>query len=851
MDFQFTQLTEQALSKAMNIATKYGSSQINLNHIWKAILDEHTTKDLFDTNILIVDQIISNELGQPMNLGNTIPKGMSYEAMQVMQDAYGKSKEIGDTHIALDTLIGSLFASNTKLQNAIKITSEQFWNIIKARRQNKQVQNEHDDANFNSLKKYTKNLTELAKQNKLDPVIGREQEIGRTMRILCRRTKNNPILIGLPGVGKTAIVEGLAQRIISGDVPDNLKGLSVLLLDMAALIAGAKYRGEFEERLKTVVEEIEKQSGKIILFIDEVHMLVGAGRTDGAMDAANILKPALARGELRCIGATTPEEYHQYIEKDAALERRFQAVEVNETTEAETLAILCGLQKKYEMHHGVLISMKAMREAVKLANRYIKNRFFPDKAIDLIDEACSRVQIKASSEPEILSQQKKQLIHSQMELQAISREEDTDSIARKLVLQTAITNLSEQVRNLTAQWEQEKNAKTALSALKKELEAKQLEQSIAIRTGQLERAAELNYQVIPGLEAKIEALSQKALEEKHLTKEEVTAADIAKVVSQATGIPVSKMLETQALQLTNMEQILQEKVVGQNNALHIISSAIRRARTGLTSHNRPLGVFLCLGPTGVGKTQMAKALADFLFHDQKAILRLDMSEYMEKHNVSRLIGSPPGYIGHEQGGYLTEAIKRKPYQIILCDEIEKAHPDVFDIFLQVFDEGRLTDGKGTTVDFSNTIILMTSNIGSSEIIQIDPDKTELSKKVISSVMEEVQKAFRPEFLNRLDDIIFFHRLGKEQIIKIVDIELEELANTLEHEHKAILNITSKAKQALANQGYDPIYGARPLKRVIQREIQDLLANAIIKNEITDGSHITIDFQDEDFILLQE
>lgn len=837
MNFQFTQLAEEVLAKSMSIATDYSSNQVKPVHVWAALLEQPTTQEIFDQHFNQLALYIKNELGTKPSSNNASTMGLSFESNQAITQAYQKGKELNDTHIAIDTLLYAFYKNMPELEKALNLKPEQLWNLITQRRNNKNVQSASEDNNFNALHKYTKNLTLQA--NKLDPVIGRNEEIDRTIRILCRRTKNNPILTGLPGVGKTAIVEGLAQRIASGDVPEHLLGVNILLLDMAALIAGAKYRGEFEERLKIVINEVIEKAHSIILFIDEVHMIVGAGKTEGAMDAANILKPSLARGELRVIGATTPDEYQQYIEKDAALERRFQEVRINETTEEETLAILCGLQEKYEHHHGVTISIKALQEAVKLASRYIKNRFFPDKAIDLIDEACSRAQIRASSQPEELSTKKRQLLQLQIEYQAISREKDEDMKEEAEKLKEKVTLLGEEVRNLDTQWQQTQSAKFNLKNLQSKLDNFKIEQEEAMRKGKLDRAAEISYQLIPDLQKQIAQIE-------NVAHEEVNASDIAAIVSQSTGIPVSKMLQTQADQLLHMENLLQMQVVGQDQALKSVSDAIRISRTGLNAGNKPIGVFLMLGPTGVGKTKLAKALADFLFHDEKAILRLDMSEYMEKHNVSRLIGSPPGYIGHEQGGYLTESVKRQPYQIILCDEIEKAHPDVFDIFLQVFDEGRLTDGKGKTVDFTNTLILLTSNIGSEHIIQEkNPQITDKTKML---VMEEVQKAFRPEFINRLDDIIFFQRLGQDQISKIIDIELKQLQNTLQKEYKANLELTQAAKNALIQQGYDPLYGARPLKRLIQKNVENKIANAILEGALDDGKQVKIDFERGDFAI---
>lgn len=846
MDYQFTQLVEQVFSKAMGYASDGGDGQIHAKHVWKALLEESTTKDLFGEKFHLireyVDQNVKPKYTQENLNSHTNVKGFSYDMAMIVQDAYGQAKKIGDTHISIDVLIWALYQKTSELFEKMKIGIEQLWQVILSRRKNKPVQSENDDANFNALQKYTRNLTKLAREGKLDPVIGREQEINRTMQVVSRRTKNNPVLIGSPGVGKTAIVEGLALRIASGDVPENLQNIILLSLDMGSLIAGAKYRGEFEERLKSVLEEINSAQGRIVLFIDEIHLLVGAGKTEGAMDAANMLKPALARGELRCIGATTTDEYRQYIEKDAALERRFQPVLVKETTEEETLTILRGLREKYEVHHGVIISDKALIAAVKLAGRYLTQRFFPDKAIDLVDEACSRVQLIASSKPEVLDQKERQLMQLQVEKQSLSRESDKDSKKRMSELEIEITQLGEEVRALTSKWEQEQGEKHQITDLKKQLDDARTQQEIAMRNGDLEKAAQLSYQIIPDLEHKVKELIDRfgdtGAGDRHISREEVTAEDIARIVSQSTGIPVDKMLQAQADELLHMEDLLRKEVVGQEEALQKVSSAIRRARVGLSGRNRPLGVFLCVGPTGVGKTQLAKALANFLFHNDRSILRIDMSEYMERHSVARLIGAPPGYVGYDQGGFLTEAVKRQPYQIILCDEVEKAHPDVFDIFLQLFDEGRLTDGKGKTVDFSNTLILLTSNLGSKQIME---DKgSELSEKTKQKVLEEIAKAFRPEFLNRLTDIILFKRLSEESLERIVDIEIKQLQKLLIDEHQITLTLTDNARRVLAQQGYDPIYGARPLKRLIQRDIEDLIAEEMLKDTNMEGVTLTID-----------
>ena len=692
------------------------------------------------------------------------------------------------------------------------------------------------EQSFDALKRYARDLTAAAAEGKVDPVIGRDEEIRRTIQVLSRRTKNNPVLIGEPGVGKTAIAEGLAQRIVKGDVPESLKDKRLLALDMGALIAGAKYRGEFEERLKAVLSEVQAEGGRIILFIDELHTIVGAGKAEGAMDAGNLLKPALARGELHCVGATTLDEYRKQIEKDAALARRFQPVFVSEPTVEDTISILRGLKEKYEQHHGVRITDSALVAAATLSNRYITDRFLPDKAIDLMDEAASRLKMEIDSKPEALDAIDRDLMQMKIEREALRKESDAASKDRLARLDKSIADLEEKSKSLTARWESEKKKLGSAQKLKVELDQRRNELDQAQRRGDLGRAGELAYGVIPGLEKKLKELEAGDAKVGAMVEEAVTPDHVAAIVSRWTGIPVDKMLEGERDKLLRMEQELGKRVVGQQEAVDAVSKAVRRARAGLQDPNRPIGSFIFLGPTGVGKTELTKALAEFLFDDESALLRIDMSEYMEKHSVARLIGAPPGYVGYEEGGALTEAVRRRPYQVVLFDEIEKAHPDVFNVLLQVLDDGRLTDGQGRTVDFKNTLIVMTSNIGSEYLAnQKEGEDTDAARPY---VMAELRAKFRPEFLNRVDDIILFHRLRRDQMVSIVDIQIGRLQRLLA-DRKLKLELDDAARTWLANRGYDPTYGARPLKRVIQKSVQDPLAEQILAGRIRDGDTVRI------------
>ncbi|HWU96522.1 MAG TPA: ATP-dependent chaperone ClpB, partial [Sphingomonas sp.] len=688
---------------------------------------------------------------------------------------------------------------------------------------------------YDALKKFARDLTEAARAGKLDPVIGRDEEIRRTIQILARRTKNNPVLIGEPGVGKTAIAEGLVLRIANGDVPDNLKNRTLMSLDMGSLIAGAKYRGEFEERLKGVLDEVKAGEGDIILFIDEMHQLIGAGKTEGAMDAGNLLKPALARGELHCIGATTLDEYRKYVEKDPALQRRFQPVFVGEPTVEDTISILRGLKEKYELHHGVRITDAALVSAATLSNRYITDRFLPDKAIDLMDEAASRIRMEVESKPEEIENLDRRIIQLKIEREALKKETDAASKDRLATLEGDLANLEQQSAELTARWQAEKDKIAGESRLKEQLEAAKIELDQAQRAGDLAKMSELSYGTIPALTRQLE--EAQATTKGAMLREEVTSEDIAAVVARWTGIPVDKMLEGEREKLLNMEQVLGKRVIGQADAVKAVSTAVRRSRAGLQDPNRPLGSFLFLGPTGVGKTELTKALAEFLFDDPNAMVRIDMSEFMEKHSVARLLGAPPGYVGYEEGGVLTEAVRRRPYQVVLFDEVEKALGDVFNVLLQVLDDGRLTDGQGRTVDFSNTIVILTSNLGSQFLTNLGEGQSVDS--VEPQVMEIVRAHFRPEFLNRLDEIILFHRLAAEHMAPIVDIQVGRVARLLK-DRKIAIDLTDAARAWLGRVGYDPVYGARPLKRAVQRYLQDPLADLILRGDVKDGSTVKID-----------
>ncbi|MDH4415202.1 MAG: ATP-dependent chaperone ClpB [Rhizobium sp.] len=836
------------LQSAQTHALSEGHQQFTPEHVLKVLLDDEQG---------MASSLISRAGGEPrdVRIANDaalakLPKvsggnGQVYLAQplaKVFSTAEDAAKKAGDSFVTVERLLLALaIESSASTSASLKkggVTANALNQVINEVRKGRTADGANAEAGFDALKKYARDLTAEAREGRLDPVIGRDDEIRRTIQVLSRRTKNNPVLIGEPGVGKTAIAEGLALRIINGDVPESLKDKKLMALDMGALIAGAKYRGEFEERLKAVLNEVQAENGEIILFIDEMHTLVGAGKADGAMDASNLLKPALARGELHCVGATTLDEYRKHVEKDPALARRFQPVMVEEPTVEDTISILRGLKEKYEQHHKVRISDSALVAAATLSNRYITDRFLPDKAIDLMDEAASRLRMQVDSKPEELDELDRRIIQLKIEREALKKETDAASADRLNRLETELTSLEEEADALTARWQAEKQKLGLAADLKRQLDEARNELAIAQRQGEFQRAGELAYGVIPKLEKELVAAeAQDGSGAANMVQEVVNPDGIAHVVSRWTGIPVDKMLEGERDKLLRMEDELAKSVVGQGDAVQAVSRAVRRARAGLQDPNRPIGSFIFLGPTGVGKTELTKSLARFLFDDETAMVRLDMSEYMEKHSVARLIGAPPGYVGYEEGGALTEAIRRKPYQVVLFDEIEKAHPDVFNVLLQVLDDGRLTDGQGRTVDFKNTIIIMTSNLGADYLTSLGEDQD--VDQVREQVMEVVKASFRPEFLNRVDEIILFHRLRRTEMGAIVDIQMKRLLNLLS-ERKIRLDLAPDARAWLADKGYDPVYGARPLKRVIQKYLQDPLAEQILSGQVLDGAEVTIE-----------
>ncbi len=847
---KFTLKSQEAIQAAQQLAQANGNQELHPEHLLKAILEQ---PDGVVVPVLqkmgVTPSVVLSETNQ---LINALPKvsgsgagqtyaspafrtllDQSFKTAANMQDEY-----VSQEHLFLTMLVDRSLKVTTML-NRQGVTSDAFLKALMTVRGNQRVTDPYPEDKYQALEKYARNLTDVARKGKLDPVVGRDEEIRRIIQVLTRRTKNNPVLIGEPGVGKTAIVEGLAQRIVNGDIPSTLEGKQVISLDLGALVAGAKYRGEFEDRLKAVLKEVEKRAGEIILFIDEIHTLVGAGAAEGSMDASNMLKPALARGELHCVGATTLDEYRKYIEKDAALERRFQPVLVQEPSEEDTIAILRGIKEKYEVHHGVRIQDAATVAAVTLSSRYITDRFLPDKAIDLIDEAASRLRIEIDSMPTEIDQLERKKIKLEIEQEALKKEKDQASSERLAKVREDLANLDDGLKAMKGQWTLEKDIIQSIRDIKTKIDQAHMEEQRAERAGDLSKVAEIRYGKIVQLNKDLESANSRLseIQEQHqMLKEEVSAEDVAAVVAKWTGIPVDKLLEGEKEKLVHAEEALGGRVIGQREAIVAVANAVRRARAGLQDPDRPLGSFIFLGPTGVGKTELARSLAEFLFDSEQAMIRIDMSEYMEKHSVARLIGAPPGYVGYDEGGMLTEAVRRRPYAVILLDEIEKAHPDVFNVLLQVLDDGRMTDGKGRTVDFKNTILIMTSNLGSHIIMEMAQTDPETMRRQIDDLLH---RQFKPEFLNRIDEIITFHGLTRDNLSQIVDIQIKRMAKRLA-EHKYKVTLTKEAKQFLVDTGYDPAFGARPLKRAIQRYIEDPLALEILEGNFAEGDHILID-----------
>ena len=864
MDIQkFTQKSIEAIQKAQNLAIEHENSQIDQEHLLYALLigDNSLIKELLkkmnvsDEFEKAIKREIENKPSMHSNARQMDQVYIARDTDEALTDAQNTAEKMQDEYVSVEhIMIGLIDKANSKLKELFRtfnINKNSFLKVLSEVRGNTRVTTDNPEGTYDVLKKYGTDLTEMARKQKLDPVIGRDDEIRNVIRILSRKTKNNPCLIGEPGVGKTAIAEGLALRIVRGDVPENLKDCTIFSLDMGALVAGAKYRGEFEERLKAVLQEVKKSEGKIILFIDELHTIVGAGKTDGAMDAGNLLKPMLARGELHCIGATTLNEYRQYIEKDPALERRFQHVLVDEPTVEDTISILRGLKERYEVYHGVEISDNAIIAAATLSHRYITDRFLPDKAIDLIDEACSMIKTEMESMPTELDEISHKIMQHQIEAEALKKEKDEQSQKRLEVIQKEIAEMQTKFNEMKAKWENEKDAISKVQKLREDIERVNGEIEKAERNYELNKAAELKYGKLPDLQKELKKEEEIAAKSKEssLLRTKVTDEEITKIIAKWTGIPVTKLMESEREKILNLGSILHKRVIGQDEAVDKVTDAIIRSRAGIQDSRRPIGSFMFLGPTGVGKTELAKALAESLFDDEHNIIRIDMSEYMEKFSVSRLIGAPPGYVGYEEGGQLTEAVRRKPYSVILFDEIEKAHPDVFNVLLQVLDDGRITDSQGRTVDFKNTIIILTSNLGSEYILEGINDKGELTEEAKDKVEKLLKQSFRPEFLNRLDEIVFYKPLTQNEIGKILDLLIADLNKRLA-EQEISVELTNSAKDYLITNGYDAVYGARPLKRFVQKKVETLIAREIIKQTILPKEKVTIDCKDNELVIVK-